>query len=147
MFVRTYLYTGDNYTVIPLTQMAIRKKNRNSFQHSGRSFVWWIDNDTYLRIASENKTFVVAYLIFDTPEDVGGILVVHGSEFAGLEGDSKRPAFLETPRSIADMLQNSIGATVDAVLTWSLDPKHDIIRYNRNEPSFLQNTSDSNNAG
>jgi hypothetical protein len=109
--------------------VAVRKKRRNKFQHSGRSFVWWVDNDTCIRIASDDKAFVVAYLIYDVPQDVGGLLAVHGHEFPGIELTEKRPVWLVVPRFVENALAKSMGAMVDAIISWSLDPQHELIRY------------------
>ena len=65
--------------------MSVHKKGRSRFNHSGREFVWWVDNDTFVRVASADKSLVVAYLIYDVQNDVGGIVAVHGPEFPGIE--------------------------------------------------------------
>ncbi|MFN3168557.1 MAG: hypothetical protein ACE37H_15970 [Phycisphaeraceae bacterium] len=117
--------------------MVVRKKGRSKFIHSGQEFVWWVDNDTFIRIASGDKALVVAYLIYDVPSDVGGILAVHGPKFPGIERTEKRPIWLVVPQEIMDAFQQSIGAVVNALISWCLDPEHEIIRYNRNVPAFL----------
>jgi len=118
--------------------MGVRKKGRSKFTHSGQEFVWWVDNDTFTRIASADKSLVVAYLIYDVPRDVGGILAVHGPEFPGIDRNEKRPIWLVLPEEIMDAFQQSMGAVVNALITWCLDTEHDIVRYNRNVPSFLE---------
>ena len=118
--------------------MGVRKKGRTTFSHSGRDFVWWVDkNDTYIRVASTDKAMVVAYLINDVPDDVGGVLCVHGPEFPGISKTERRPIWLVVPKSIYDAFQQSMGSVVNAILTWCLVPDHEIIRYTRNVPSFL----------
>ena len=116
--------------------MAINKKNRCTFQHSDREFTWWVENETVIRIISQDRQFYVDYLMSDTPTDVGGLLAVRGREFHGLEGDP-RPVVLDVPRSISDCFANSMGSVVDAVLTWSLDTSHEIIRYTITKPNDL----------
>lgn len=118
--------------------MGVRKKGRTTLTHSGHEFVWWVDNDTYIRIASSDKSMVVAYLIYDVPEDVGGILCVNGPTFPGLSKTEQRPVWLVLPDSIRDAFQQSMGAVVNAILAWCLDPEHEIIRYERNLPTFLE---------
>ena len=117
--------------------MGVSKKGRSTFQHSGRSFTWWVDNVSVIRIVSENKKFIVDYLLADTPSDAGGLLAVHGVEFLGLENESRRPIVLDVPKSIGDCYSNSIGSAVDAILTWSLDPSHEIVRYKLSKPNDL----------
>jgi hypothetical protein len=118
--------------------MSVRKKGRTRFNHSGREFVWWVDTDTFVRVASADKALVVAYLICDVPTDVGGIVAVHGPEFPGIEQTEKRPVWLVAPREIMDAFQQSMGAVVNALISWCLDPEHEIKRYDRNVPAFLE---------
>ena len=117
--------------------MGVRKKGRSKFTHSGQEFVWWVDNGTFIRVASSDKSLVVAYLIYDLPDDVGGILAVHGRRFPGIEPSEKRPAWLVVPKEIMDEFEHSMGAVVSALISWCLDPKHEIVRYNGNLPAFL----------
>lgn len=114
--------------------MAVRRKGRSVFQHSGREFVWWVDNDTYIRIASADKSLVVGYLLYDVPHGIGGLVAVHGPKFPGLERAEKRPVWLVVPQSIADEFQHSMGAFVNALITWCLDPEHEIERYEGSVP-------------
>ena len=93
--------------------MSIRRKGRARFDYHGRQFVWWVDNDTYLRIASADKQFVVAYLLFD-PDSVGPLLAVHGPEFPGVSNKDSRPVLLVPPKFSAD----SMGGHVADVLDW-----------------------------
>ena len=52
---------------IPLKQlMGISKKKRCTFQHSGRDFTWWVENESFIRIISEDRRFYVDYLIVST---------------------------------------------------------------------------------
>jgi len=73
--------------------MGIRKKGRAKFTFDGRLFVWWIDNEIYLRIASNDKRFVVAYLLLGETS----LLAVHGPEFPSLD-HRKRPAWFTIPQ-------------------------------------------------
>lgn len=117
--------------------MAVRKKGRSRFAHSGREFVWWVDNDVFIRVASTDKSLVVAFLISEVPKDVGGIVVVHGPEFLGIDRSEKRPIWLAAPKIIMSAFADSMGAVVNALLSWCLDPDHEIVRYDRKIPSFL----------
>ena len=89
--------------------MGIRKKGRAKFNFDGRVFVWWIDNEIYLRIASDDKRFVVAYLLLGETS----LLAVHGPEFPGLD-DRKRPAWFTIPQLAAEP---EIGRHVNHILT------------------------------
>ena len=127
-----------NADVITLKQlMGISKKKRCTFQHSGRDFTWWVENESFVRIISEDRRFYVDYLIVDTPPDAGGLLAVLGDEFCGLESDHDRPIVLNVPKSIANCFAQSMGSVVDAILTWALDPKHEIIRYTITKRNYL----------
>lgn len=117
--------------------MGISKKNRCTFQHSGREFTWWVENESFIRIISQDRQFYVDYLILGMPSDAGGLLAVRGKEFPGLESDRDRPVVLDVPESIANCFANSMGSVVDAILTWSLDPNHEIIRYTITKPNYL----------
>jgi hypothetical protein len=74
-------------------------------------FVWYIEGDRYLRIASEDKRYCVS-LEWEAPVK----LRVSGQEFPGLT-DTSRPVALVMPR----FEWKSIGGLVDAILTWSFD--------------------------
>ena len=117
--------------------MGISKKKRCTFQHSGREFTWWVENESFIRILSENNRFYVDYLILDSPSDAGGLLAVRGIEFPGLEPDTERPVVLDVPDSIGKCFAHSMGAVVDAILTWSLNKDHKIIRYTVTKPNYL----------
>ena len=93
--------------------MSIRRKGRTKFDYHGRQFVWWVDNDTYLRIASADKQFVVAYLLFD-PNSTGPLLAVHGQEFPGVSSKESRPAWFVLPKLSAA----SMGSHVAEILDW-----------------------------
>ncbi len=93
--------------------MAVLTTRRAKFEYHGRHFVWWVDSDTWLRIASADKQFVVAYLLFD-PDSVGPLLVVHGTKFPGIPRAEPRPVWLVPPKFIAD----SMGGHVADVLDW-----------------------------
>jgi hypothetical protein len=93
--------------------MSIRVKGRAKFDYRGRQFVWWVDNDTYLRIASADKQFVVAYLLFD-PNFIGPLLAVHGPEFPGVSRKESRPSWFVPPKFSA----TSMGGHVAEILDW-----------------------------
>jgi hypothetical protein len=69
--------------------MAVRKKGRSIIEVGGRRFVWHVHRETYLRIASEDKRFVVAYRWIGEPE-----LSVIGPEFPGVSPSEPRPVVL-----------------------------------------------------
>ena len=103
--------------------MPARTKGRAKFDFRGRPFVWWVDGDYWLRIASLDKRFVVAYAL-GRAADQPPILTVHGQEFPGLEPSEPRPIFLIT----AEPSGGSIGAWVDQLLTWCFDETHELVR-------------------
>jgi hypothetical protein len=72
--------------------MAVRKKGRSVIDVDGRRFVWYVHCETHLRIASEDKAFVVSYRWAGEPE-----LAVIGPEFAGLSPTEPRPVILRPP--------------------------------------------------
>jgi hypothetical protein len=103
--------------------MPARTKGRAKFDFRGRPFVWWVDGDYWLRIASLDKRFVVAFALgraIDQPP----ILTVHGQEFPGLEPSEPRPIYLIT----LEPSGGSMGAWVDQLLTWSFDQAHELKR-------------------
>lgn len=101
--------------------MPARTKGRAKFDFHGRPFVWWIDGDYWLRIASLDKKFVVAFAL-GRAGDQPPILTVHGHEFPGLKRSATRPVYLIVPQP-----SGSMGAWVDHLLRWSLDPSHELI--------------------
>ena len=105
--------------------MPIRTRGRAKFDFRGRAFVWWIDNDKYLRIASLDKKFVIA-LLLGADIDAPGVVEVTGQEFPGLDQSERRPVRLVVPWPEG----KSMGAWVDELLRWSFDPGHALIRFN-----------------
>jgi hypothetical protein len=103
--------------------MPARTKGRAKFDFRGRPFVWWVDGDYWLRIASLDKRFVVAFAL-GRAADQPPILTVHGHEFPGLEPSEPRPIYLIT----LEPAGNSMGAWVDQLLIWSFDQKHELTR-------------------
>jgi hypothetical protein len=106
--------------------MPARTKGRAKFDFRGRPFVWWVDGDYWLRIASLDKRFVVAYALgraIDQPP----ILTVHGQEFAGLTSADRRPVYVIAPE-LSGGSGGSMGAWVDQLLTWAFDPLHELIK-------------------
>jgi hypothetical protein len=47
---------------------ALPSLGRAKFDFRGRPFVWWVDGDFWLRIASLDKRFVVAYALGRTSD-------------------------------------------------------------------------------
>jgi hypothetical protein len=72
--------------------MAIRKKGRSSIRVANRRYVWWVHDEREVRIASEDKRFVVSYHWTSTPR-----LAVSGPEFPGIEPAESRPVWLVPP--------------------------------------------------
>jgi hypothetical protein len=102
--------------------MPARTKGRARFDFRGRKFVWSIDGDRWLRIASLDKRFVVAVPMF-RDSDQPLVLVVHGHEFPGLTPADARPVYLVVPEPSG----SSMGAWVDQILTWSFDESHELL--------------------
>lgn len=72
--------------------MPARTRGRAKFDFNGRQFVWWIDGDYWLRIASADKRFVVAFALGRASDQVP-ILAVHGPEFLGLPPAPRLPTW------------------------------------------------------
>ena len=103
--------------------MPARTKGRAKFDFRGRPFVWWVDAERWLRIASLDKRFVVAYALgraLGQPP----ILTVHGHEFPGLDSSEPRPVHLIATEPTG----KSMGAWVDHLLAWSFEERHELIR-------------------
>ena len=105
--------------------MAARSKGRAKFDFRGRQFVWWVDGDKWLRIASSDKQFVVAVPLVKERDD-HEVLVIHGPEFPGLPANERRPVVCRIP----SLSQKSFGSYVGVILDWSFDPNHEIIEVN-----------------
>jgi hypothetical protein len=103
--------------------MPARTKGRAKFDFRGRPFVWWVDGDYWLRIASQDKRFVVACAL-GRAADQPPILTVHGPEFPGLDPSEPRPVHLVLPKTKGD----SMGAWVEQLLTWSFDHARELTR-------------------
>jgi len=110
--------------------MAIRTKGRAKFDYNGRPFVWWVDADTYLRIASTDKQFVVSYLLYD-PDNAGPLLAVLGPEFPGIDRSEPRPVWFVPPIYSAE----TMGGHVADLLDWCFKTQdHD--RFAGSPPSY-----------
>jgi hypothetical protein len=99
--------------------MAVRTKRLAKFEYHGRQFVWWVDSDIFLRIASADKQFVVAYVLVET-ESIGPLLAVHGPEFLSVSRSERRPVWLAPPRFSAD----SMGRLVADALDWCFESQN-----------------------
>ena len=111
--------------------MPSRTKSRAKFDFRGRPFVWWVDGDYYLRIASLDKKFIIAFPMGTEPNDPPVVEVI-GSEFSGLDASEHRPVWIVVPRPLG----KSMGAWVDQLLRWSFNPEHELIRFN-GPPRFI----------
>jgi hypothetical protein len=109
--------------------MTARTKGRSKLYFHGRTFLWWIAGDRWLRIASLDKKFVVAFPLGRASTEPPS-LVVSGQQFPGL--DAVRPVYLCIPDEPAG---NGIGGWVDHILRWCFDPCHVIERRSR-PPKF-----------
>jgi hypothetical protein len=110
--------------------MAARTKRRAQFDFRGRPFLWWVDGDRYLRVASSDKKFVIAVPL---GTDGGPPLVeVIGQEFPGLDRSERRPIWLVVP----EQATTSMGGWVDRLLRWAFDPAHELICF-EGPPRFL----------
>jgi len=99
--------------------MAIRKKGRAEFEFRGRDFVWYVGDERYLRVASEDKRFALAYRL-----DGDAVVKVTGPEFAGLPPSDARPVYLVPP----EFEWSNVGALVNAILDWSFDESRPLQR-------------------
>lgn len=109
--------------------MATRTKRRAKFDFQGRPFVWWVDGDRWLRIASQDKHFVVAYPLGRAPDEPA-VLVVHGKEFPRLQSAS-RPRYMVIPEPRAD----SMGACVEQLLRWCFESSEELVE-SQSPPQF-----------
>lgn len=91
--------------------MAIRSKGRSSIEVQGRSFVWWVHDEHEVRIASEDKRFVVAYCWVGNP-----VVAVSGPEFPGLSSTDRRPVLLRPPAFV----YRNPGGLAREVIMWAL---------------------------
>jgi hypothetical protein len=103
--------------------MPARTKRRAKFNFRGRPFVWWIENDKYLRISSLDKKFVIAYPM-GTHADNPDVIEVIGHEFPGIDSSEPRPIWLIVPKPSGVM-----GAWVNHLLHWSFDSTHESQRW------------------
>jgi hypothetical protein len=103
--------------------MPARTKRRAKFDFHGRPFVWWIDGDKYLRIASFDKSFVISLLLYNEADDPPHVEVI-GQEFPGIDPAEPRPVRLYVTWPAGD----SMGAWVDELLTWAFDPGKELRR-------------------
>jgi hypothetical protein len=121
--VLSFLYKRlGSFATHKIPNMPARTKARAKFDFRGRPFVWWIENDKYLRIASLDKRFVIAYLIGRAIEDPPVVKVI-GPEFPGLES-ARRPLWFVVPEPTGVM-----GAWVDQLLRWSFNPQRPLISF------------------
>jgi hypothetical protein len=84
--------------------MPARTKKRAKFDFQGRPFVWWVEDEYYLRIASLDKKFVVAHPLWRRMEHPPVIEVI-GEEFPGVAPSHPRPCWFIVP----EMPGNSMG--------------------------------------
>src|SRR5690242_2742182 len=99
--------------------MAVRKKGRSNIVVNGRRFVWWVHQEREVRIASDDKRFVVSYHWHDSPR-----LAVSGPDFPGIEPSEKRPVWL-VPPTIA---YRSPAGLVRQLITWAFSANRPLAR-------------------
>ncbi len=116
--------------------MAIRTKGRRPFDFNGRSFVWHLPDEVYMRIASTDKQFSVLYeLIGSEP-----LLGVSSHGFIGVPDSAPRPMWIVPP-----LFPNRGGSTpglVRDILEWCFDPEHEVVPYRGPRTTALQRTLD-----
>ena len=102
--------------------MSARSKKRAKFRFNDRDFRWYVDADTWLRIYSADKKFIVAYLLYHPDLTVNSAMYIEviGTEFPARRSDT-RPLGLVVPPPVADEIQHSMGALVNAILNWAFD--------------------------
>ncbi|MEM9346629.1 MAG: hypothetical protein AAGB26_08425 [Planctomycetota bacterium] len=101
------------------------------FEYRGKYFHWYNDGDRYIRIASEDKKFVVAYLLGDL-YGMQSHLEVTGQDFPGIAATEERPVRICVPKFVEDEFKTSFGAFVNALIRWCLQETHQIKRYKPN---------------
>jgi hypothetical protein len=113
----------------------IRTKGRNRFDYNGRQFIWYVADETQLRIASTDKRFVVMFeLIGNQP-----LMSVSGYEFLGIPPSLQLPIWIVLPR-----FSNSVGgALVREILDWCFNPDHEIVLYDGPLKTTVQRAWDS----
>lgn len=94
--------------------MAVRKKGRSILEVGGRRFVWYVHRDTYVRITSEDKRFIVAYRWVGEPE-----LSISGQEFPRVSPSEPRPVVMRPP----DFSYGSPAELARQVIQWALCSK------------------------
>lgn len=112
--------------------MGVRKKGRTRFECLGETFVWYFD-EWYIRIASEDKSFVIAYFM-GGPWGDEAHLEVHGHRFPGIERTKRRPVRVLIPEAVLDEFQSSTGAFINALIRWCLDESHTLVDYDESNP-------------
>ena len=91
--------------------MAVRKTGRSTVEVEGRRFVWYVHRETHVRIASEDKKFIVAYRWIGEPE-----LSVTGQEFPRVSPSAPRPVVIRPP----EFTYRSPAGLARQVIKWSL---------------------------
>lgn len=107
--------------------MGVRKKGKTRFEYLGRYYYWLFDN-WHIRIASEDKKFVVAYFM-DGHRELEPHLEVIGQEFPGIKREQSRPVRLYVPKFVTDEWEKSTGAFINALIRWSLRESHQLKYY------------------
>jgi hypothetical protein len=113
----------------------IRTKGRNRFNYNGRPFVWYVADETQLRIASMDKRFVVMFeLIGKQP-----LMSISRHEFPGIPPSHPLPIWIVSPH----FSQTVGGALVREILDWCFNPDHEIILYDGLSKTTAQRAWDS----
>jgi hypothetical protein len=99
--------------------MAVHKKGRSVIEVNGRRFVYWVHRNREVRIASEDKRFVVSYHWIDWPK-----FAVSGPEFPGIEPFEKRPVWLIPPA----FTYRSPAGLARQVIAWAFSPEKALAR-------------------
>lgn len=72
--------------------MAVRKRGCSRIEVDGRRFVWYVHDETDVRIVSEDKRFAVSYRWLGEPS-----LAVTGPEFPRIAPTDPRPVLTTPP--------------------------------------------------
>ncbi|WP_237066872.1 hypothetical protein [Microbulbifer guangxiensis] len=109
--------------------MASKGKGRRKLFYESRLYYWYIKDEYWLRIYSEDKQFIVHYELAG-PHPV---LVVIGSEFKAVS-DADRPMWVEAPK-----LDLEFGPKlVKEIISWSLDHQEDVKAHFDRPKTFLE---------
>lgn len=108
--------------------MPIATKNRRKISVTGREFIWYVSDaydsaDKVLRVASEDKKFVVNYHL-GQPDDTR-FLIILGKEFNGLPEKRKGWIRVLCPQWEEDSIIKP--SSVRRLIEWCFEKKADLV--------------------